>query len=56
MGKDAKRTTFVSFSGVEGARALARELIAASEESLAPFGARAQLLRDLARYVVTRRS
>ena len=30
LGKDLKKTTFVSFSGVEGAHALARELIAAS--------------------------
>ena len=55
VGKDAKKTTFVSFSGVEGARALARELIAASQAALAPFGPRAQPLRELARYVVTRR-
>ena len=31
------------------------ELIAASEEALDGFGSRAQPLRDLARYVVTRR-
>jgi geranylgeranyl diphosphate synthase type II len=55
VGKDAKKTTFVSFSGVEGARALARELIAASQAALAPFGPRAEPLRELARYVVTRR-
>ncbi len=55
VGQDLKKATFVSFSGVEGARELARELIAASEEALSPFGARARPLRDLARYVVTRR-
>jgi len=55
VGKDLKKTTFVSFSGVEGARALARELIAASQAALAPFGTRAEPLRELARYVVTRR-
>jgi geranylgeranyl diphosphate synthase, type II len=55
VGKDLKKTTFVSFSGVQGARALAEELIAASQEALAGFGPRAQPLRDLARYVVTRR-
>lgn len=54
VGKDLKKTTFVSFSGVEGARDLARELIAAAQEALAGFGPRAQPLRDLARYVVTR--
>jgi len=55
VGKDLKKTTFVSFSGVQGARALAQELIAASEAALQPFGPRAEPLRDLARYVVTRR-
>ncbi len=55
VGKDLKKTTFVSFSGVEGASTLARELIAASLLALQPFGPRAEPLRDLARYVVTRR-
>jgi geranylgeranyl diphosphate synthase type II len=55
VGKDLKKTTFVSFSGVEGASTLARELIAASLAALQPFGPRAEPLRDLARYVVTRR-
>jgi geranylgeranyl diphosphate synthase type II len=54
VGKDLKKTTFVSFSGVEGARDLAGELIAAAQEALAGLGPRAQPLRDLARYVVTR--
>ena len=53
--KDLKKTTFVSFSGVEGARVLAAELSSAAEEALARFGPRALPLRDLARYVVTRR-
>jgi geranylgeranyl diphosphate synthase type II len=55
VGKDLKKATFVSFSGVLGAQALARELIAASGTALAPFGPRAEPLRELARYVVTRR-
>jgi len=55
VGKDLKKTTFVSFSGVEGAGALAQELITASIAALEPFGPRAQPLRELARYVVTRR-
>jgi geranylgeranyl pyrophosphate synthase len=55
VGKDLKKTTFVSFSGVDGARELARELITASQEALSGFGSRAQPLRDLARYVITRR-
>jgi geranylgeranyl diphosphate synthase type II len=55
VGKDLKKTTFVSFCGVEGARELARELITASQEALASFGPRADPLRELARYVVARR-
>ena len=55
VGQDAKKTTFVSFSGVAGARELAQELSAASIEALSLFGPRAQPLRDLARYVVNRR-
>jgi farnesyl diphosphate synthase len=55
VGKDLKKTTFVSFSGVDGARQLAEELIVAATSALAPFGTRAQPLRELARYVVTRR-
>ncbi len=56
VGKDVKKTTFVSFSGVMGASELARELVAASVLALHGFGGKAEPLRDLARYVVTRRS
>jgi geranylgeranyl diphosphate synthase type II len=55
VGQDARKTTFVSFAGADGARALAEELIAVSIAALAPFGSRATPLRELARYVVTRR-
>lgn len=55
VGQDLKKTTFVSFSGVDGAAQLARELTLTSEEALRGFGPRAQPLRDLARYVVARR-
>lgn len=55
VGQDLRKTTFVSFSGVEGARQLAEELAAASRDALKGFGPRAQPLRDLARYVVVRR-
>jgi geranylgeranyl diphosphate synthase type II len=53
--QDVKKTTFVSFSGTDGARQLAAELIAASREALAGFGTRAAALHELARYVVARR-
>jgi geranylgeranyl diphosphate synthase type II len=55
VGQDLKKTTFVSYSGVTGARQLAEELIAASQDALQAFGPRAQALRDLARYVVARK-
>jgi geranylgeranyl pyrophosphate synthase len=55
VGQDLKKTTFVSFSGVDGAAQLARELAQASQEALRPFGPRARALGELARYVVTRR-
>jgi geranylgeranyl diphosphate synthase type II len=55
VGQDARKTTFVSFAGREGARALAEELITVSIDALSPFGTRATPLRELARYVVTRR-
>jgi len=55
VGKDTKKTTFVSFSGIEGATQLARELVEVSQEALQGFGSRAAPLRDLARYVVARR-
>ena len=54
VGKDVKKTTFVSFAGVDGAWQLAGELIETSEAALRAFGPRAQPLRDLARYVVVR--
>jgi geranylgeranyl diphosphate synthase type II len=55
VGKDVKKTTFVSLAGVAGARQLAAELVAASREALTGFGDRARPLLDLASYVVDRR-
>jgi geranylgeranyl diphosphate synthase type II len=51
---DAKRTTFVSFSGVAGARQLARELCETADRALTPFGARADRLRELSAFVAGR--
>jgi geranylgeranyl pyrophosphate synthase len=51
---DVKKTTFLSFSGVEGAHELAHELCAVAASALAPLGARAERLRELARYVASR--
>lgn len=52
--RDEKKTTFVSFSGPRGARELAGELCATATEALAPFGARADRLRELAGFVAGR--
>ena len=52
--EDAKKTTFVSFSGVEGARQLARELCQTADRALEPFGRRADRLRDLSKFVAGR--
>ncbi|MFN7973604.1 MAG: polyprenyl synthetase family protein [Acidobacteriota bacterium] len=55
-GKDVTRNTFVTFAGVDGARRLTGELIAASRAALAPLGRRGHLLDELAFYVETRTS
>ena len=52
--EDLKKTTFVSFSGVAGARQLARELCETADRALAPFGRRADRLRELSAFVATR--
>jgi farnesyl diphosphate synthase len=54
LRRDEKKTTFVSFSGALGARELAGELCATAKEALAPFGARADRLRELADFVARR--
>jgi geranylgeranyl diphosphate synthase type II len=51
---DARKTTFVSFSGVSGARQLARELCQTATRALDAFGPRADRLRDLAEFVSKR--
>ena len=55
LQQDLKKTTFVSFAGIDGARQLAAELSATSIETLVRFGPGAEPLRELARYVVARR-
>lgn len=51
---DVKKTTFVSFSGVAGARELAKELCQTADRALAPFGRRAERLRALSAFVAGR--
>jgi len=52
---DVRKTTFVSFSGVDGARELADELCKTAAAALAPFGDRANALLELATFVAARR-
>ena len=56
LGKDgeAGKATFVSLLGLEPARARAQDLVTEAEAALEPFGSRAGILRDLARYIVAR--
>jgi farnesyl diphosphate synthase len=55
-GKDAKdgKPTYVSIIGLDASRALAAQLRSEAHEALAPFGARAQRLAELADLVVNR--
>jgi geranylgeranyl diphosphate synthase type II len=53
--RDARKTTFVSFSGIDGARQLAEELCRTAVAALSPFGRRAATLVDLAEFVAARR-
>ena len=52
--EDARKTTFVSFSGVAGARQLARELCDTADSALVSFGRRADRLRELSAFVAGR--
>jgi len=58
VGKDADagKATFVSLLGVERARAQADMLADQAARHLDPFGAKAELMRAVARFVVDRRS
>jgi farnesyl diphosphate synthase len=58
VGKDARagKATFVQLLGAEEARRRARALIAEAEAVLDPFGARAHLHREVARYIIERKS
>lgn len=55
-GSDAQndKLTYVTLYGIEKAKSLAAELARAARRALAPFGAKALVLHDLADYVVTR--
>lgn len=56
--KDAERgkATLVGLLGIDGAKVHLAWLVAEAEEALAPFGDRAAMLTDAARFVAERRS
>ncbi len=56
VGKDAGagKATFVSLLGLEGARARARALADEAAAALAPYGEKAQCLREAARFAIAR--
>lgn len=56
VGKDAGagKATFVSLMGLDAAKARAHALVAEACDALAPYGEPADVLRDLAGYVVAR--
>ncbi|WP_376875615.1 polyprenyl synthetase family protein [Albirhodobacter sp. R86504] len=58
LGKDvdAGKATFVSLLGLEPARARAKSLIEEASEALSPYGADADLLREAARFVISRQT
>ena len=58
VGKDAAagKATFVSLLGLDGARARARMLVDAAETALSSFGERADPLRRIARFAISRDS
>jgi len=50
----ANKATFVTLLGLDGAKARARELVAGAVDALCIYDARADTLRDAARFVVSR--
>jgi farnesyl diphosphate synthase len=58
VAKDAERgkATLVALLGIDGARARLAGLVAEAEDALAPFGDRAAMLVEAARFVAERRA
>ncbi|MBW6505414.1 MAG: polyprenyl synthetase family protein [Rhodobacteraceae bacterium] len=58
LGKDAGagKATFVTLLGLAGARARAEVLVDEACTALAPYGAKAQTLRDAARFAIARQT
>ena len=56
VGKDENKATMASLLGIEAARAKLADLKQEAIDVLAPFGARADILRDAARFVAERKN
>ena len=52
----AGKATFVDLLGLEGARSRAAQLVDDAVAALEPFGGKADLLSDVARYIVARKN
>ena len=57
LGKDAAqgKLTFVSLYGLEKSKTIAAELIAEAKQALQIFGSKADELRNLADFIISRR-
>ncbi len=53
---DAGKATFVSYLGLDGAKARAQALVAEAEAALSPYGEDGALLRQAAQFVIARRN
>jgi len=58
LNKDetAGKATFVSLLGLEAAKSRAKELVEQAEDALAPYGHKADILKEAARFVISRDS
>ena len=56
LRKDEKagKATFVSLLGLDGAKTKAKQLVSDSCDSVAEFGEKASMLRELAKFVINR--
>lgn len=54
--QSAGKATFVSLLGLEGAKQSARDLVEQAENALAPYGHKAESLKEAARFAIARKS
>ncbi len=54
--ESAGKATFVSLLGLDGAKTAAKELADGAENALAPYGHKAETLKEAARFVIVRKS